>query len=395
MAHPLLWIPPNWLGAVAVTERLEWLTDILRASRTGATQHRALRAAPRRFFAWSSLIENVRRQATTLIAARRQAFEWAVPIWPDVQTLATAHPAGATTLACRTSGFDFAAGGGAALVGEDGANEQVTIQNVGVGALALAAQTTRAWPSGTRLYPVWAGRLDGVKDESLHSDCVSRRDFSVMLTEASDQPAAWPTSMTYRDWPVLEWRPDESTDPAGQDARDLATVDNLTAPAWIFDMIGRSLRAQKATWLIHGRAEQAAFRAMLYALAGRANPAWVPTWSADFTVTSPFAATSNTLAVAATDYAAYGLEQDGWRDIRIELQTGQSVCRRIVGVAADGENELLTLDEALGVSGAEVDVRQVSFLRLCTLASDTVEIEHVTDADGVARCALSFMEVAE
>ena len=53
------------------------------------------------------------------------------------------------------------------------------------------------------------------------------------------------------------------------------------------------------------------------------------------------------------------------------------------------DTEVLTLDGgALGVAASSI--ARVSFMRLMRLATDEVEIEHITDADGVASTAVTW-----
>ncbi|MDR1063252.1 MAG: hypothetical protein LBL48_04860, partial [Azoarcus sp.] len=112
MSEPWL-LPPDW--SRPVVETLEWRTDVLTASRTGISQHRALRSLPRRTLTWRSLAYAAGRQWAALALAARQAETWLIPVWPDGQWLSTPLPAGATSIPCETSGRDFSAGGKALL----------------------------------------------------------------------------------------------------------------------------------------------------------------------------------------------------------------------------------------------------------------------------------------
>ena len=386
---------PDWSDPV--TETLAWLTDVLRPSRSAASQHRALRGAPRRSLAWRALSHGQDRRLCDLLLADRGAKPWLVPVWPDVQQLTVPAVASATVIACRTAGFDFVDGGQALLFASLRQWAVVGVAHVGGAALTLGAPLASGWPAGTRLYPLRTGRMAGAPEQQALNDELGARDeIAAEITEACAWPAAMPTAAAYRSWPVLEWRPDETDPPAAMDARTLGLVDNETAasPA-VMDMLARALRSQRATWLLHGRAQQAAWRSMLYALAGRANPVWLPSWSADLQLVLPISAVDTQITVQWCGYTLYGLGRPGSRDLRIELVDGTAFCRRVTAAAASSETELLTLNAALGQAVALHQVRQICYLRLCTLASDTVTIEHVTDADGAARCALAFDEVAE
>ncbi len=123
-------------------------------------------------------------------------------------------------------------------------------------------------------------------------------------------------------------------------------------------------------------------------------PAWLPAFAPHLEVVAGSAATDTTLTIEWAGYTLYGCQQSGCRHIRIEAGA-RVFYRRILASIDHGETETLTLDAALGFAVASQSIRQVNYLRLCTLASDTVEIQHETDADGLALCNLTFAEVKE
>lgn len=393
---PTPWpLVPDW--SEPVVETLAWLTDVLRPSRSAKSQHRALRVAPRRTLAWRAVAHGQDRRLCDLLLADRSAQPWWVPVWPDVQQLAAPVATASTSITCRTLGFDFADEGKALLYASPRQWAVVGINAVGGSALTLTAPLASGWPAGTCLYPLRAGRIAGAPEQQAQNDELGARDeIAADITEACAWPAAMPSAATYRDWPVLEWRPDETDAPASADARTLGLVDNDTAasPA-VMDLLARALRSQRAAWLLHGRTEQAAWRSLLYALAGRANPVWVPSWSADLQLVQPIGTSDTQITVQWCGYTLYGLGRAGSRDLRIELVDGSAFCRRVSAASAGSDTELLTLNAALGQAVALHQVRQICWLRLCTLASDTVSIEHITDADGTARCSLAWQEAGE
>jgi hypothetical protein len=394
--QPMPWpLVPDW--SEGVTETLEWSTEVLRPSRSAAAQHRGLRDAPRRSFEWRSLAEGQERRLLDLLVAERRAAQWYLPIWPDAQVIGSAVAAGgAVAVPCVTTGRDFAVGAKALLYASALLWEVVTV--AAIAADQITAALASAWPAGTQLYPLRLARLAQAPEaEALAAERERRERVQAWLDEPANWPAAMPTAATYRTVPVLEWRPEWSDGPQSSGERTVEVLDNGQGlPQWA-DMLGRALRAQKATWLLYGRTEQAAWRALLHALRGRATPVWVPSWTTDLRLVSAVTAVATTLVVEWCGYTLYGLAKPGSRDIRIELGNGTALCRRVTAAAVSGggATETLTIDAALGVAVAVADVRQICFLRLATLASDTVQLEHLTDADGAARCTLAFAEAAE
>jgi hypothetical protein len=105
---------------------------------------------------------------------------------------------------------------------------------------------------------------------------------------------------------------------------------------------------------------------------------------------------ATTLDVANIGYSRFGKAQPGRRDIRLELWDGRVFLRRLTGVTElDADAERLALDAALGVSVTPAQVARISWLVLCRLDSDSIEIHHETDSEGVASSALVFRGVRD
>ncbi|MCL6228962.1 hypothetical protein M4368_31510, partial [Pseudomonas aeruginosa PA103] len=106
---------PDW--ADGVQESLEWLTELL-TSTSGVEQRRSLRLSPRRSFEAEFYAEGRERVLLDLSLAGWGGRIWALPVWPDIQLLASVTAAGALTVECDTRWRDFRAGGLALLRGE-------------------------------------------------------------------------------------------------------------------------------------------------------------------------------------------------------------------------------------------------------------------------------------
>ncbi|HDS1834387.1 TPA: hypothetical protein QEM98_000472 [Stenotrophomonas maltophilia] len=392
-AGPVPWpVPPDWSSGVR--ETLAWLTDVLRSNRTGYTQHRQLRLSPRRTFTFDVLAEAQARRVADALLFDRGTKLWALPIWHDVQRLLNPVAVGATIIPCRTTGFEFREGGQAMLWRSVNAFEVVTIDAVLGDSLALLQPLGAAWGGGTRLYPLRAARVVDGSQESAWNDVAGKRSVSFEIAEVCDWPAELPAS-TYLGFPVLEHRPDEGSDPTASYSRQIEVVDEGSGLPSVFDLAGRAFRSASHRWLMDGRDEHGAVRSLLYGLAGRAVPLWVPSWAADIKVAATIAADSTVLVVEWCGYTLFGRQQAGRRDIRIELKDGTVFYRRITGSGEMGEFESLTIASALGTTIAPSRIRLVSFMSLCTQTSDELEIEHQTDADGIGVCDLSFMAVTD
>ena len=383
-------VPPDW--SRPVVERLALGTDIMQASATGVTQHRGLLATPRRGFQFQVLADGQdRRVADMLIAGYGGAYQ--LPIWPDVQPLLAPLAAGAVEIPCVTAGYDFVAGGKALLYRAVNEFELVDVDAIDTDQVTLAAPTASAFAAGSRLYPVRRARLHDGGDEVLLNHSVSRRTYEFDI----DEPCDWPVLSAptqYLDHMALDVRPDESNNPTAAYARLTQGVDYTVAAPYTYDYPDFAFRRQQSHWKLFGRAEHTWFRSLFYTLDGRRVPIWVPSWASDLTLAAPIAGGSASVSIEWAGYTLFGLGRNNRKDIRIELNDGTVFHRRITAAAELTATETLVLDASLDAGSIAPDqVREISFMALCTLASDSVEIAHMTDADGVATTTTGWQAV--
>ncbi|RCH01932.1 hypothetical protein CSC36_6590 [Pseudomonas aeruginosa] len=77
----------------------------------------------------------------------------------------------------------------------------------------------------------------------------------------------------------------------------------------------------------------------------------------------------------------------GRRDIRIELYDGTVYHRRILTSTELDADTSAWPSTPPGPLVEPTDVARICFMALCSAATDVVEIEHVTDSEGVATAA--------
>nr|WP_247738990.1 hypothetical protein [Pseudomonas aeruginosa] len=384
---------PDW--GDSIVERLSASTNILQ-SESAVTQRRAMRLAPRREFEANMYAVDRERQLLDMTLFGWGARIWALPIWPDIQLLQQPLAAGSLSIPCDTVGLDFRDGGLAMLRGEDAFNyEVVEVKAVTAAGLDLVRPVQATWVTGSRLYPVRTAQLTEQPTLTRLTDTAQSARVSFLVME----PSAWPELMpatTYRDRPVLEQRPDESEDLASSYQRLLSTLDNGSAIPRVTDVAGMALPVLGHRWIGMGRAERSAFRSLVYALRGQQKPLWVPTHADDLTLVATVSQLSTALDVRNIGYARFANGRPGRRDIRIELYDGTVYHRRILtSTELDANTERLAIDAALGRLVEPGDVARICFMALCSAATDVVEIEHVTDSEGVATAALTFKGVRD
>jgi len=81
------------------------------------------------------------------------------------------------------------------------------------------------------------------------------------------------------------------------------------------------------------------------------------------------------------------------RDIRIELNNGTIFYRRITGASeVSAAVERLSIDSQLGQNVAPSAIRAISFLTMCRLDADDIEIAHLTN-QGLAQATTNWRAV--
>ena len=363
---------PDWTDLVR--ERLEFRTDAIQAM-DGSEQTRKTRITPRRRYEFLLSADKRQRQAMATLAWARGARLVYLPLWTDGARLSADLPSGTDAVPVDVTGLEFNAGAVAILVAEDPArSELVEVASVEPGLVQLVGVTARAFPAGTWLHPVRRARFDAAFSTSsfTRSWAYGRQRF--LIAEPNPYPSSLPPE-TYRGFPVLTTRPSYARDPETSLDRLAYRIDDDIGLVNDHDDVGLPLYRQVHDWNLQGRAALNAWRSMVYALNGKRNSLWVPTWLDDLTPVATMASNSAQLVVAWSGYALRTPQAMNRRDLRVELASGAVLYRRVMNSVDNGNGtETLTLDASLGVTVTPAQVAQVSFMGLCRSDSDQYEI---------------------
>jgi hypothetical protein len=377
-ALPVFSFRPNW--GVGVTEHLEWMTDVL-TSPTEAEQRIALRLTPRRLF--SAQIEPIDEERTFLDLFIRGLGqqEFMLPLWHDHAALDAPASAGATTLSFDTTDREFVDGGMAILMGADAMNcEAVQIDTVASGALTLSTGTAAAWAAGTTIHPLRRSWLRDTPKMSRQTDSFDVAPMEFLLSGAQSYDGGTEDLATFDGYPILSPAPNWSATLDLELLRNLDVIDGKVGLRSVYDPAGRGFNTQMHRWMLNGRAEQAAFRRLLYRLAGK------PTFGSDLIIAGAASPGATHIDVkqcglAYTAFPAEGRDHAITADGEVLTFTGPAT---LVGPGV----ERIALSTAL-VAGLAVG-DSLSFLDIGRLDSDTIDIHHETDSDGVATVEVPF-----
>ncbi|NMZ73388.1 hypothetical protein HBO32_09785 [Pseudomonas nitroreducens] len=384
---------PDW--GDSIIERLSALTSNLQSD-SGVEQRRALRLAPRREFETQMYTEGRERQLLDMALFGWGGRIWALPIWPDMQLLAQPVNAGAYRITCSTEYLDFVVGGLAMLRGDSAFDyEVVQVKGIDATGLDLVRATQRAWPRGSRFYPVRTAQLMEQPSLTRLTDKAQGAQVHFLVMEPCDWPALAPAA-TYLGWPVLEQRPDESVDLTSSAERLLSQLDSSMGTPLTTDLAGRAFAITGYRWMDMGRAVRAGWRSLVYALRGQQVAMWIPTHADDLTLVGTVSDVATTLDIENIGYTRFAQSRPGRRDIRIELYDGTILYRRITGsTELSSDIERLSISGSLGRVVTPAQVARICWMVLSRSARDVFEIEHITDSEGLASGSLTFRGVRD
>lgn len=366
---------PDWSSPIV--ERLDWLTDTNTAF-DGTEQRIKLREWPRRAidFAFGAGGRMARQLQAFLYG--QGAREFLVPIWPDGAQLQADVVAGDLVVNTPTDGYDFQVGAYLVIVDDQGRFEAAEVAFVEPGVVTLRQTFAATWPAGCLVYPARRARFPDSQGLTRFTGEFILGRTRVELQDVSQ----WPTAVeatTYRGRPVLTTATDWTGNVEADFVRKLAAVDFGTGVRVFDDESDKPEIVQAHRWFLDSRTKIAAFRSWLYSRAGKFAAVWVPTWVNDLLMTSSLGAGGTSFNVENIGYTRQVGARMHRRDVRIELVSGAVYYRRITGsIEVDDDTETVSIDVALGVAVTPADVSRISFLSLCRLDADGVELAWFT-----------------
>jgi hypothetical protein len=363
---------------VEIKEMLEWLTDIITPSDgIGSEQRICARTVPRQSFTWQVPLKTAKEQSR---------FEAAIFGWQKryfglpVRTERVKHTADIDaddmSIAVDTTNADFRDDSYAVIWKSLTEYEAVKITTVAADSLTLESPVVNSytgtkWICPCRIVQVSAaiGKSNPDADYMTAEVTFAVKD-NVLLT-------GYTPEVEYLGLPVLTvgskqfgGSPKDSSSDSDSFVQDYGSGD--------FDYLSDSefnLISQAWGFVNETRAECWQFRLFLHSLFGRQETFWAPTYKDDLTQAETIGAADTSFQIENIKLA----ENMTFNTLRTHLAftfpDGTQLYRAITGIVEHDENiEIISIDSALGV---EVGVGDcvISFLDLCRLASDSVQLD--------------------
>jgi hypothetical protein len=388
----VIWaIRPDWSNGI--TERMEWLTDVLTAN-DGTEQRVRLRKNARRVLEMAWLAQGRRAMMTDTLLTGWGSRKYCVPVWMERDVTTSPVAAGATSVTVTDAALkDYAVGGYVVLWADETQAEAIEIAAISGNTLTLKTPVANSYPAATSVCPALFGRIDGeAQVKHVRSDALAGR--LRFLDEAATDRQAAEIGPSWQGYAVLDERPDYGEDQDSAWSRTLEVLDNLTGVMMVDDTTGYPVIRRTYAWVVSGRAAIDRWKKWAAARAGKLKALWLPSFMDDLEILQDIQAADTAVMVRNGLNARYGLGMPNRSAIRIETTSGQVFHRRVTGIAEiSADAEQLSIDAALGVLVPVSGIRRAMWMSLARLDADAVEMHYETDS--IARIQATFRMVTQ
>lgn len=372
--------------------RLGWLTDILTA-RSSVEQRRQLRILPAGSMTWEVRSFEVESGGMASLLFGGQGSPLAIPLWPFGRLLSAGVDAGDTTIPLEPGSGTFWVGTQAAFIREGQVSEVRDVSLIAADELELAEPLDYAWPAGTEVYPVVDGYLKAQQPMSWESRQASATLLTVDIPTFGAIERTYPQVPSWLGVEVLEVMPNRSGSVVDDFDRASFVQESRTGAPWVEALTAESRLQRSFVWTALGAAEVLQMLRFLETRRGAANPFWVPTWQQDLSLyTSAVSTDGSMIRIRECNYTdgqfAHGLNR---RNIAVRLHGGTSWSYHVVTASENlGDYEELTIIPPVPASWPK-ETTLVSFLRLCRLENDEVEL--TCHNPGVVEASIPMIEL--
>lgn len=388
---PVWTIPPNW--STPVTERLEWLTDVL-MSRSLAEQRRAIRLTPRRYFEFVINPVDAVRSYMDQWAHRISDERMLLPLWHDKGKLTEVALTTESRLELDTRWREFVEDGLALLYYNPFTYEVVEISGIDDDGLDLATGLADDWPEGTSVYPLRRAYMDPEINLSAITSRVGESTLEFMVDDENPYDTGAEPLTIHDGYPVVLLEPNRMDNLDQQFGRIMEELDLSIGRIRRYDENARSYQTQFYNWQAKGREAHHELRQTLYRLKGRQKGVWLPSFNEDIVLASNLTAGQNQAIIRKIGYHQLGGVIAGRDRVMIRDDTGTQRVVQINGSAnVSATTERLDLTAVAGFVASAG--RPGSFLSLVRLDQDTVEITHHTDSAGVSEASVAFRSFSQ
>lgn len=376
--------------SVPLQETLSHLTDIMQAT-DGSESRVPMRTAPRVVYTYSfpAKIFDTPELYNLLYAALRKKF--AVPVWQQASRLGVNATVGDTEIKLvldrAVSDFDYFADGGLALlyVSKDLWQwVEVTGTDAGENSITIATPLARSWSKNNAfIMPMRVGYVVDKASKSV-SGISSKYEMAFDIIDNPDIAGVVPAQYDGEDLYLDSGLMPNGGSLVREISAEIDEFDAQLGPVFKRTLWKNSRYAYNTRFVIESPAELVALKERFQRHQGRFRKFWLPTFDMNLRVK---AVSGSTIDIYPGDYGQYGQMH---KTIAFQLLDGNTEIRKVTAVAAvDSETTRLTLSAP--VSFTKENIFYTSYLGLCRLDSDTLEIGWI--GNGKCEAGLRIIEI--
>lgn len=375
-----------------VSESLAWHTDILQ-SQTGHEQRRSLRLAPRLTLEAGLLLHEHERTLFDLAMSAWASKNFVVPVWFYQAYVTDPIAKNSRVISTDTTHIPYANFQYVMLIKDAFSYEVSEVQTVNAGQITLKRPLQNDWGCGTQLFPAMSAFIKAQPKLIKRSSQIMRTVVSLQALDGVNLPTTAKTD-EFLGYPVLHLPPNDVDDLTHSYERLQQQLDNLSGRPLLVDSANASFSLYQYRWFLAGAEQHREFYAWLHLLNGRQKAVWLPTFSDDLQLVNAISS-GKRFDVANCGYTKFGQAQNGRQYIYIELHGGERLYRKIISSQELGATERLTVDEPFLNNITTNQVKRMSFMSLCRLNSDVVNISHHNDMAGLSTVEMTFRGIKE
>ncbi|MEN3144645.1 hypothetical protein ABDF71_21885 [Ochrobactrum sp. WV_118_8] len=376
-----LWeFPPNWDNGFEVT--LEYRSEII-TSDSGKEQRRALRQTPRKSFSFNSLVHEERFRRFIRHMSVWQQRSTVVPEFSRTARLAAPLYNGFSSASVEVVPDWLKAGSLVVLMDRERALLR-TIEGVSGNTVSFSSSIEGDWLAGSRLFSALSGRLATSIQATQHTN----RTATVGLSFNADpgledwaDPAA--PSVTHLGREVFLKRPNWGASVSPEFAAVIEQVDYGVGRIDNYLPILFNDRLHKAEYLGVNVGNVKEYTDFFRRQFGQVGEFFMPTFTEDLQIKLPSPATTSNLRIEGAGTADDYTNGTVYRDLIVFLADGSYLLRHVQSIYqvddAIGNDSIIQVTEPWPVELSDYNVRQICWMPLWRLLSDSMTIQYVTD----------------
>lgn len=393
-------IGPNWQQGVV--ETLTFLTEIVNVSRDGKEQRRALRREPRRSLEYSlSLWGTNRRKVEAQLYKWRRRTAVVVMDPYRVKTAADAL-AGALTVTVVGPVPPWAAAGVVVKFSHYSLASTLTgqIESTTVNTITFSSGIPVDLPTGVKL--IWAitGRLeDKTKISHLTDDASSARMKYGNIPSVDPIYTPNAASATFGGYEIFLMKPNWKEPISGEFQHFVNIVDFQRGKTEVYEHIDYAQEIRTVSF--SGQRDYSIleltdfFRRQL----GRLREFYYPTWESDIVISQKVFEGDTYVRMAGTDLAFYYASQKTHKAVLLQLKDGSTIPMEVNSIYTvndeNGEDSIVNFTSSFSRDIELTQIRAISWLMRCRLASDNMEIKWLTDTSATTQLSFLTLEHLE